>query len=771
MTFKRIILSVAAALLGVSASAVTYGSDVTISKEVLKDKMLGGWAGQVIGCTYGGPTEFKWAIPIHKYIDISWNPGDVEYRYDRTPYLYDDIYMDLTFVEVFDRKGLDAKVEDFADAFAHAKYHLWHANLQARYNILQGIMPPASGHWENNPHADDIDFQIEADYAGLMAPGMVNAASYYCDDIGHMMNYGDGWYGGVYVAAMYALAFVSDDVEFVVKEALKTIPKGTKFRNAMEDVIGWYEKYPEDWNICWALVNDRHGFDIGCPEGVYREYNIDAVINSAYILIGLLYGQKDYFKTIDISCRCGADSDCNPASAAGILGTMIGYSNIPKYWTDPLIPVIDRPFPFTSTSLNKAAELSFKQGLEVIERNGGKVGESDVTIKVQAPEAVRYEQCFEGHWPVELRNISRKIAAAGTIGFDGNGIVVRHRIDRPKGFNENYVAEVEAYIDDKLVQVVKIPFSGNGIPTETFYTYNLPVSHHELKLVWRNPKDGVGITLLSAIVYSDAPRLSYHGGDQLRVASFNNQCENEYHPWAERADRVTRLFNDMDWDLVGMQEPFWSQMQDMEKALPQYGWVGCSTDGKRENGKYHYNAIFYLKDRLEVLDNGQFWFSKRPSSKGSKSWDSHTSRFCVWARFLDKRSGKEFYCFNAHFDHKGEQARQESAKLLLKKIGEIAGDVPFVVTGDFNTVEDSPAYNILVDGGLKDSWSASPYRIGSLIASWNDWKPASKLEKPGNFDHVFVSEGSDVISWRLITREYDGQTPSDHYPIYIEWKF
>ena len=77
MTFKRIILSVAAALLGVSASAVTYGSDVTISKEVLRDKMLGGWAGQVIGCTYGGPTEFKWAIPIHKYIDISWNPSSI----------------------------------------------------------------------------------------------------------------------------------------------------------------------------------------------------------------------------------------------------------------------------------------------------------------------------------------------------------------------------------------------------------------------------------------------------------------------------------------------------------------------------------------------------------------------------------------------------------------------------------------------------------------------------------------------------------------------
>ena len=93
---------------------------------------------------------------------------------------------------------------------------LWHANQAGRYNILNGIKAPQSGHWKNNPHADCIDYQIEADFAGLMSPGMPNTASAICDKIGHIMNYGDGWYGGVYVGAMYALAFVSNDINYIV---------------------------------------------------------------------------------------------------------------------------------------------------------------------------------------------------------------------------------------------------------------------------------------------------------------------------------------------------------------------------------------------------------------------------------------------------------------------------------------------------------------------------------------------------------------------------
>ena len=305
----------------------------TISKDSLLDKIKGGWAGQGIGCTYGGPTEFKYCgTMIQDYVPIEWYDGYIKWWYDNVPGLYDDVYMDLTFVNVFDRLGLDAPADSFAMAFATAEYPLWHANQAARYNILQGIMPPASGHWMNNPHACDLDYQIEADYAGLMSPGMPNAASGIADKIGHIMTYGDGWYGGVYVGAMYSLAFLSDDIGFIVKEALKTIPQESQFYQCMSDVIRWHQQYPDDWKQTWFECEKKWSTDIGCPEGVFVPYNIDATINSAYILIGLLYGEGDFYKTMDISTRCGQDSDCNPASAAGILGAILGYNRIPDQW-------------------------------------------------------------------------------------------------------------------------------------------------------------------------------------------------------------------------------------------------------------------------------------------------------------------------------------------------------------------------------------------------------------------------------------------------------
>ena len=102
-------------------------------------------------------------------------------------------------------------------------------------------MPPESGHWLNNPHADDIDFEIEADFAGIMAPGMPNTAAEISDKIGHIMNYGDGWYGGVYVATLYTLAFVYDDIHFIVEEALKAAGAWefvSSFPEGMDTTVG-----------------------------------------------------------------------------------------------------------------------------------------------------------------------------------------------------------------------------------------------------------------------------------------------------------------------------------------------------------------------------------------------------------------------------------------------------------------------------------------------------------------------------------------------------
>ena len=235
---------------------------IELSHAKLLDKVKGGWAGQTIGVTFGSYTEFRFqGTFIQDYYKIPWREGYVKELMHKWPDLYDDIYMDLTFVEVLEKVGLDAPVDSFAQAFAHAEYPLWHANQAARYNILHGVKDP--GHWLNNPHADDIDYQIEADYAGLMNPGMPNSASEISDKVGHIMNYGDGWYGGVYVGAMYSLAFISDDIEFIVKEALKTIPSESKFYKCISDVIEWHRKYPNDWKQTWFELQKKHAEVIG----------------------------------------------------------------------------------------------------------------------------------------------------------------------------------------------------------------------------------------------------------------------------------------------------------------------------------------------------------------------------------------------------------------------------------------------------------------------------------------------------------------------------
>lgn len=472
---------------------------ITITSEKLLDKIKGGWAGQTIGCTYGGPTEFKYnGTMIQDYVPIPWPDGYIKWWFENVPGLYDDVYMDLTFVDVFDRLGLDAPVDSFAMAFATAKYPLWHANQAARYNILQGIMPPESGHWLNNPHANDIDYQIESDYAGLMSPCMPNTASEISDKIGHIMNYGDGWYGGVYVGAMYTLAFVTDDIEFIVTEALKTIPEKSDYYRCMSDVIAWHKAYPDDWKRTWFECEKKWSSDIGCPDGVFVPFNIDATINSAYILIGLLYGEGDFGKTMDIATRCGQDSDCNPASAAGILGTILGYKQISERWTNSLKEVESMNFAFTDISLNKVYQISYKQALQTILRNGGTINENYITIRCQQPTPVQYEKSFVGMYPKEKQAINKPLNVIKELTFEGGGIVIKGYV---KSKDEHYVAQVEMYLDGLLTETANLPASFTLRRNELFWKYQLPTGKHTATFKWLNPIVDTNIQMTEMLVY------------------------------------------------------------------------------------------------------------------------------------------------------------------------------------------------------------------------------------------------------------------------------
>ncbi len=178
------------------------GDLTPVKSDVLKDKIAGGWAGKMIGVTYGAPTEFR--AQGRTYEDsIKWKPSDI-----RGSLWQDDIYVQLSFLMAMDKYGIDAPAKKFQEMFALAGFPLWHANMQARKNYYDSIFAPLSGSPEFNIHADDIDFQIESDYIGFMCPGMPATASAIADRIGRIMNYGDGVYGGIFVAALYSEAFL-----------------------------------------------------------------------------------------------------------------------------------------------------------------------------------------------------------------------------------------------------------------------------------------------------------------------------------------------------------------------------------------------------------------------------------------------------------------------------------------------------------------------------------------------------------------------------------
>lgn len=474
-------------------------SKLKLTPEELMNKIKGGWAGQTIGVTYGGPTEFRYQSKmIPDEVQVPW--GDADYVLNtmtKSPGLYDDIYMDLTFVEVFERLGVDAPVDSLAMAFAHAGYPLWHANQAARYNILNGIMPPQSGHWRYNPHADDIDYQIEADYAGLMAPAMPNTASEISDKVGHIMNYGDGWYGGVYMGAMYSIAFASDNIEFIVTEALKTIPAESKFYRCMNDVIECWRANPDDWRVAWDMLDKKWNEDIACSEGALRPFNIDATINSAYVIIGLLYGEGDFGRTLDISMRCGQDSDCNPASAGGILGTAIGYDNIPEEWLAPLRKAEDVKFAYTNSSLNDTYRMSYSHALQLIEREGGKVSTDKIVIKCQQPEAVRLEQSFPNLKPRERVNIRKSLTEPSTFEADCAGLLICGEV---KSADKSYIAEVEITIDGKTKEVVKMPANWTIRRFEVYHNFELAAGHHTVQMRWLNPTKEASIELYDVLL-------------------------------------------------------------------------------------------------------------------------------------------------------------------------------------------------------------------------------------------------------------------------------
>ena len=359
-----------------------------------RDKMMGGWIGQMVGVGWGAPTEFQSSGHIMPLEDVpEWTPEMVNV------YGQDDLYVEMTFLRSMEEYGFDVSIHQAGIDFANSGYMLWHANLEGRKNLRAGIPPPNSGHPAFNSHADDIDYQIEADYSGLIAPGMPNTVIALGEKFGRLMNYGDGLYGGQFVGAMYAEAFFESDPAKLVQAGLQAIPEGSQFAEAVRDVVAWHAENPQNWEATWSLVNDKYHLNpeyrkFTCSD-IESDFNIDAKINAAYIVMGMLYGEGDYDKTNIISMRCGQDSDCNPSNAAGILFTAVGYSNLPERFISGLDK--NEKFSFTEYSFPALIDVCEKLAIDAVQRAGGRLelnsaGEKELVIPMVAVVPSALEQ-------------------------------------------------------------------------------------------------------------------------------------------------------------------------------------------------------------------------------------------------------------------------------------------------------------------------------------------------------------------------------------------
>jgi endonuclease/exonuclease/phosphatase family metal-dependent hydrolase len=253
---------------------------------------------------------------------------------------------------------------------------------------------------------------------------------------------------------------------------------------------------------------------------------------------------------------------------------------------------------------------------------------------------------------------------------------------------------------------------------------------------------------------------------EFNVMSYNIRYDNpgdSAHAWPYRKERLANLIQYHEADLLGLQEALEHQVQYLDSALSEHAWVGVGRDDGESSGEF--SPVFYRKEMFELLDWGTFWLSDTPDEP-STGWDAALPRIVTWTFLQHLPSGDSLYYFNTHFDHRGEQAREESAKLIRRKISEIAGSNPVLVTGDFNATPSSAPYRAMVaEQGLKDAIDATILPHEGALTSFSGFVVADGLQPDRRIDYVFVSPEIEVQKHAILTDHQEGAYPSDHLPV------
>ena len=278
----------------------------------------------------------------------------------------------------------------------------------------------------------------------------------------------------------------------------------------------------------------------------------------------------------------------------------------------------------------------------------------------------------------------------------------------------------------------------------------------------------LGIMTTTANVSYSAQKQAARGVE-INVMSFNirnGRANDGENSWKHRKEFAADVIREAKLDVVGLQEAFRFQLDDLRKQLPEFQEVGEGRDG---GTKGEYSAILYRGSRFTALDSGTFWLSDTPEVK-SRHWGNRYLRICTWVRLKEKETDHCFYVYNTHFDHQSQNARLKSAELIAQRIQNRQHKEPFLLTGDFNADEDNPV--VLYLKANSTAPSKSPI---TLIDTFRKLHPKeSAVGTGGGFtgradgkkiDYVFVQPQTKVTSASIIRTSRDGRFPSDHSPV------
>ncbi len=276
------------------------------------------------------------------------------------------------------------------------------------------------------------------------------------------------------------------------------------------------------------------------------------------------------------------------------------------------------------------------------------------------------------------------------------------------------------------------------------------------------------IACLACVLYMLPGCLSHEDAASLGIMTFNIRYDNPGdgdHRWELRKDWVAEIILTEAPDVVGLQEALRAQIDTLAVKLPLYRWTGVGRADGLNRGEF--SPIFFRADRLVLQDGGTFWLSLDPDSVGSMGWDAALPRIVTWAEFLDLKTRLIIFVFNTHFDHRGALARVESASLVRRRIRQIAGDSPSILTGDFNDLDTSPMYeDLTADEG--DGITLSDSRVAAIsdsLATFRGFEAGSV--EPRRIDYVFLSQHFRTRSHRVLDDDRNGSYPSDHLPVFV----